>query len=156
MTVRASLLAPTLRSVGRSGDDAGRCRLVWWRRCARTRFIPDDWGLKPPIDALPQIAQERAMMSSEGSDSAERRAGWARAGQYDTTHLGGSRPTARRAYGERPVVPPEPIPGRALATRRAVMDIVRAATLGSYGVAGFAGGPIERALAVLEGRPPGT
>ena len=22
---------------------------------------PDDWGLKPPIDSLPQIAQERAM-----------------------------------------------------------------------------------------------
>ena len=31
------------------------------RRCARTRFIPDDWGLKPPIETLPQIAQERAM-----------------------------------------------------------------------------------------------
>ena len=54
-----------------------------------------------------------------------------------------------------PTVPDEPIPGRALATRRAVMDIVRAATLGSYGVAGFAGGPIERILAFLEGRPPG-
>jgi len=94
-------------------------------------------------------------MSSEGSDSAERRAGWARAGQYDTTHLGGSRRTARRAYEDLPSVPHEPIPGRALATRRAVMDIVRAATLGSYGVAGFAGGPVERALAFLEGRPPG-
>jgi uncharacterized alkaline shock family protein YloU len=35
------------------------------------------------------------------------------------------------------------------------MDVVRAATLGSYGVAGFAGGPVERVLAVLEGRPPG-
>jgi uncharacterized alkaline shock family protein YloU len=56
---------------------------------------------------------------------------------------------------DQPTVPDEPIPGRALATRRAVMDIVRAATLGSYGVAGFAGGPIERALAFLEGRPPG-
>ena len=31
------------------------------RRWARTRFIPDDCGLKPPIDTLPQIAQERAM-----------------------------------------------------------------------------------------------
>ena len=31
------------------------------RRCARTRFEPDDWGLKPPIETLPQIAQERAM-----------------------------------------------------------------------------------------------
>jgi uncharacterized alkaline shock family protein YloU len=36
-----------------------------------------------------------------------------------------------------------------------VVDVVRAATLGSYGVAGFAGGPVERLLAVLEGRPPG-
>ncbi|HSO29684.1 MAG TPA: Asp23/Gls24 family envelope stress response protein [Candidatus Sulfomarinibacteraceae bacterium] len=52
-------------------------------------------------------------------------------------------------------MPDEPIPGRALATRRAVMDVVRAATLGSYGVAGFAGGPVERVLALLEGRPPG-
>jgi len=54
-----------------------------------------------------------------------------------------------------PIVPDESIPGRALATRRAVMDIVRAATLGSYGVAGFAGGPIERLTAALGGRPPG-
>jgi uncharacterized alkaline shock family protein YloU len=56
---------------------------------------------------------------------------------------------------ELPTVPDEPIPGRALATRRAVLDIVRAAALGSYGVAGFAGGPFERLLAFLEGRPPG-
>lgn len=52
-------------------------------------------------------------------------------------------------------MPDEPLPGRALATRRAVTDIVRAATLGSYGVAGFAGGPVERVTAFLEGRPPG-
>lgn len=52
-------------------------------------------------------------------------------------------------------MPDEPIPGRALATRRAVMDIVRSATLGSYGVAGFAGGPFERMTAFLQGRPPG-
>jgi hypothetical protein len=37
-------------------------RLGCMRRCARTRFIPDDWGLNPPIDTLPQIAQERAML----------------------------------------------------------------------------------------------
>jgi uncharacterized alkaline shock family protein YloU len=37
-------------------------------------------------------------------------------------------------------VPTEPIPGRSLVTRRAIVDIVRTATLGSYGVAGFAGG----------------
>ena len=44
------------------------------RRWARTRFIPDDWGLNPPIDTLPQIAQERAMLvlrkvGLEGSDA---------------------------------------------------------------------------------------
>ena len=54
-----------------------------------------------------------------------------------------------------PTVPDEPLPGRALATRRAVMDIVRAATLGSYGVAGLAGGPFEQVTAFFEGRPPG-
>ena len=27
--------------------------------------MPDDWGLKPPIDTLPQIAQERAMLVLE-------------------------------------------------------------------------------------------
>jgi uncharacterized alkaline shock family protein YloU len=32
-------------------------------------------------------------------------------------------------------------------TRRAIVDIVRAATLGSYGVTGFAGGPLERLIA---------
>ena len=37
-------------------------RLGFMRRWARTRFIPDDWGLNPPIDTLPQIAQERAML----------------------------------------------------------------------------------------------
>ncbi len=52
-------------------------------------------------------------------------------------------------------MPDDPIPGRALATRRALTDIIRAAVLGSYGVAGFAGGPVARLLAWLEGRPPG-
>ena len=33
-----------------------------------------------------------------------------------------------------------PTPGRSLVTGRAVRDIVRTATLGSYGVTGFAGG----------------
>ena len=37
-------------------------------------------------------------------------------------------------------VPTHPIPGRSLVTRRAVIEIVRAATLGSYGVTGFGGG----------------
>jgi uncharacterized alkaline shock family protein YloU len=39
-----------------------------------------------------------------------------------------------------PTDPPTPLPGRSLVSRRALNDLVRAATLGSYGVAGFAGG----------------
>ena len=41
-------------------------------------------------------------------------------------------------------MPSEPIPGRSLVTKRAVIDIVRAATLGSYGVTGFSGGILHR------------
>ena len=37
-------------------------------------------------------------------------------------------------------------PGRSIVTRRAVADIVRTATLGSYGVTGFAAGPARRLL----------
>ena len=36
-------------------------------------------------------------------------------------------------------MPDDSTPGRALVTRRAIADIVRSVTLGSYGVAGFAG-----------------
>jgi uncharacterized alkaline shock family protein YloU len=39
-----------------------------------------------------------------------------------------------------PTRPPVSTPGRSLVTRRAVLDIVRAATLGSYGVVGLTGG----------------
>lgn len=42
-----------------------------------------------------------------------------------------------------------PTPGRSLVTRRAVADIVRTATLGSYGVTGFAGGPFARLAGAL-------
>ncbi len=42
-------------------------------------------------------------------------------------------------------VPTSPTPGRSLVSRRAVVDVVRSATIGSYGVIGFAGGgPIGR------------
>jgi uncharacterized alkaline shock family protein YloU len=44
-------------------------------------------------------------------------------------------------------VPTQPIAGRSLVTRQAVVDLVRTATLGSYGVTGFAGRPLERLLA---------
>lgn len=52
-------------------------------------------------------------------------------------------------------MPSDQIPGRALATRRAAADVTRAAALGSYGVAGFEAGPIERLHAMLVGRMPG-
>ena len=48
-----------------------------------------------------------------------------------------------------------PTPGRSLVTGRAIADIVRAATLGSYGVTGFAGGPIGRLIARLGLGQPG-
>jgi uncharacterized alkaline shock family protein YloU len=46
-------------------------------------------------------------------------------------------------------VPDEAAPGRAVVTRRAIAEIVRAAVLGSYGVTGLAGGPLRRLLARL-------
>jgi uncharacterized alkaline shock family protein YloU len=47
------------------------------------------------------------------------------------------------------------MPGRSLVTRRAVVDLVRTAAVGSYGVTGFAGGPFERLLGRLGLRQPG-
>ena len=52
-------------------------------------------------------------------------------------------------------VPTPPTAGRTLVTRRAVVDIVRSATLGSYGVSGFAASPPERLLGWLGLRQPG-
>ena len=46
-------------------------------------------------------------------------------------------------------MPTQPKPGRSLVTRGAVVDLVRMATLGSYGVTGFAGRPHERLLGRL-------
>ncbi len=48
-----------------------------------------------------------------------------------------------------------PTPGRSLVTGRALIDIVRTATLGSYGVTGFAGGPFSRIVARLGLGQPG-
>jgi uncharacterized alkaline shock family protein YloU len=42
-----------------------------------------------------------------------------------------------------------PTPGRSLVARRAIVDIVRTATLGSYGVTGFGGGPLAHLLGVI-------
>jgi uncharacterized alkaline shock family protein YloU len=52
-------------------------------------------------------------------------------------------------------VPTQQTPGRSLVTRHAVVDIVRAATLGSYGVTGFAANPIARLLGALGLAQPG-
>lgn len=52
-------------------------------------------------------------------------------------------------------MPDEAAPGRAVVTRRAIAEIVRAAVLGSYGVTGFAAGPLERLLARLGLASPG-
>jgi uncharacterized alkaline shock family protein YloU len=48
-----------------------------------------------------------------------------------------------------------PTPGRSLVTGRALHDVVRTATLGSYGVTGFAGGSLGRLLERLGLRQPG-
>jgi uncharacterized alkaline shock family protein YloU len=52
-------------------------------------------------------------------------------------------------------VPSQPTTGRSLVTRQAVVDLVRAATLGSYGVTGFAGRPLERLMGRLGLAQPG-
>ncbi len=52
-------------------------------------------------------------------------------------------------------MPDGSIGGRALVTRRAIIDIVRRVTLGQYGVAGFAGNRIDRLLGWIENRPGG-
>jgi uncharacterized alkaline shock family protein YloU len=52
-------------------------------------------------------------------------------------------------------VPTDPKPGRSIVTRQAVIDLVRTATLGSYGVTGFASRPHERLLERLGLAQPG-
>jgi uncharacterized alkaline shock family protein YloU len=52
-------------------------------------------------------------------------------------------------------VPSQSMPGRSLVTSRALVDVVRMTTLGSYGVTGFAGTPIDRILGWLGLRQPG-
>ena len=67
----------------------------------------------------------------------------------------GRRPTRRSREEDVARVPSHSTPGRSLVTRRALADIVRAATLGSYGVTGFAGGPLARVAAALGMGQPG-
>ena len=52
-------------------------------------------------------------------------------------------------------MPDRPIGGRALVTRRAIIDIVRGVTLGQYGVAGFTGNWADHVLGWIENRPGG-
>ena len=52
-------------------------------------------------------------------------------------------------------MPTLPTPGRSIVTRRAIVDIVRVATLGSYGVTGFGGGLVGRLLERLGLAHPG-
>ena len=52
-------------------------------------------------------------------------------------------------------MPTIPTRGRSLVTRQAVLDLIRIATLGSYGVTGFAAGPHERLLGRLGFAHPG-
>lgn len=52
-------------------------------------------------------------------------------------------------------MPAIPTPGRSLATRQAVIDLVRTAVVGSYGVTGFAAGPAERLAGLLGLASPG-
>ena len=52
-------------------------------------------------------------------------------------------------------MPEDRVPGQALATRRAVTDIVRTVTLGSYGVVDLGGAAAWRWLGTLLGRPSG-
>jgi uncharacterized alkaline shock family protein YloU len=50
----------------------------------------------------------------------------------------------------------DPTPGRSLVTRRAIRDLVRSATLSTYGVSGFSGGgPVGRLLERLGLASPG-
>jgi uncharacterized alkaline shock family protein YloU len=68
----------------------------------------------------------------------------ARTGRYDST-VAPSVPQPPEASPSPEVdhrVPTASTPGRSLVTRRAVVDIVRTATLGSYGVSGLAGGGV--------------
>lgn len=52
-------------------------------------------------------------------------------------------------------MPSIPTHGRTLVTRQAVVDLIRTATVGSYGVTGFAASPVDHLLGRLGLRQPG-
>ena len=73
----------------------------------------------------------------------------AREGRYDSTRVarlatGPADPALREDARGVPTDPTTSTPGRSLVSRRAIVDVVRSATLGSYGVIGFAAGPLGR------------
>src|SRR4051812_12312420 len=70
-------------------------------------------------------------------------------------HAPGRSPAGPAGTDEGEAVPDGAIAGRTVVTRRAIIDIVRRVTLGSYGVVGFAGGWPDRLLGMLERRPGG-
>ena len=91
----------------------------------------------------------------------------ARTGRYDSTRVarlatGPADPALRedaRGVPKEPTPPrsgrsARPTPGRSLVSRRAIVDVVRSATLGSYGVIGFAGGGLLGALGERLGLAP--
>src|SRR5271165_2377824 len=118
--------------------------------------MPDDCGLKPPIETLPQIAHARAMnVPWCEAESRPRPIGRQRGGMI--AH--GLRRPAGHGRGldagpRRPVdpqlevdaVPNRRAPGRSYVTRRAVVDVVRMAVLGSYGVTGISDPSFGRRL----------
>ena len=53
-------------------------------------------------------------------------------------------------------MPEDRLPGQALATRRAVADVVRSVTVASYGVVDLGGRALDRLLGGLRGRPAGV
>ena len=87
--------------------------------------------------------------------------GWAQSGPYDSTRVA----RHQRVAGDPPDeedprgVPnnpdgPKTTRSRSLVSRRAIVDIVRAATLGSYGVIGFSGGGLVGRLGERLGLAP--
>src|SRR5262245_1385788 len=113
--------------------------------------MPDDCGLKPPIETLPQIAQARAIVVLVSGWVPRRRAGRVeRVGMIADVLVPSDRPARpadlacrrpRPAPPDRDATPPEeavtdspvpgpfpgPTPGRSIVTRRALVDVVRAA-----------------------------
>lgn len=81
--------------------------------------------------------------------------GRARTGRYSSTGSGAFRPDGPTGSEDVARVAIRPTPGRSLVTGRALADIVRTATLGSYGVADFAGGPLARLIEWLGLGQPG-